>query len=533
MTRSTRPLSAAALAAVGMMALASCASQSGAVPAADAEPVQGGNLRVGILSDIGCIDPAQVGNNNNVNIARQTVASLTTQDVETGEVLPWLAESWEISDDAREFTFTLAEGPTFADGTPIDAEAVKANAEGVQALGAKSALGNLYLAGLESVTVVDPQTVTYTFAEPSAQFLQATSTFTLGLVSTESTKLSQEARCDGDFIGSGPFSVESYTPNAETVLAAREDYTWGASTTGNTERPYLDTITYSVIPEASTLTGSLQSGQLDVSTDVSFVDLDALKGAGANVQNRANPGVVYNLIPNASHPILSDKNVRLAVQKSINREELLALLTPEDSPATSVLATSTPYYSDQSDILEYNVEDAAKLLDEAGWVEGADGIREKDGQKLSFELAYWQPTTNVLEQVQVQLAAVGIDLQLREAPIADVTAINDGTQPFTWANITRADPDALRVFFSAEGGNKYNYREVGPIDEVLNSQAAIVDADARQTEVDAAVTQLLEEGYAVPVIQLSTNLVQAPGVQGVQFEASSRLDFSAAWKAAE
>ena len=133
----------------------------------------------------------------------------------------------------------------------------------------------------------------------------------------------------------------------------------------------------------------------------------------------------------------------------------------------------------------------------------------------------------------MQLAAVGIDLQLREAPIADVTAINDGTQPFTWANITRADPDALRIFFSAEGGNKYNYREVGPIDEVLNSQAAVIDADARQTSVDAAVTQLLEEGYAVPVIHLSTNLVQAPGVQGTQFEASSRLDFSAAWKAAE
>ena len=58
-----------------------------------------------------------------------------------------------------------------------------------------------------------------------------------------------------------------------------------------------------------------------MSTDVSFVDLDPLKSAGASVENRANPGVVYNLIPNASHPILSDEKVRLAVQKSINREE--------------------------------------------------------------------------------------------------------------------------------------------------------------------------------------------------------------------
>ncbi|HKP06889.1 MAG TPA: ABC transporter substrate-binding protein, partial [Microbacterium sp.] len=181
----TRPRTAA-LAAIGVVALTLTACATGAgdpapSASAEAEPVTGGNLTFAIAVDSQCIDPQQVGNNDAIAIARQTVASLTIQDPETGEILPWLAEEFDVNDDATSFTFTLQDGPTYADGEPIDAASVKTNFEAIQALGAKASLGSSYLADLESIEVPDEHTVVVTFTEPNAQFLQATSTFSLGL----------------------------------------------------------------------------------------------------------------------------------------------------------------------------------------------------------------------------------------------------------------------------------------------------------------------------------------------------------------
>jgi peptide/nickel transport system substrate-binding protein len=527
----------AVLATVGALAaaLSGCSSGAGA-PApsgsAEAEPVSGGSLTFAISVDSQCIDPQQVGNNDAIAIARQTVASLTIQDPDTGEILPWLAEDFEVNADATSFTFTLQDGPTYADGEPIDAASVKTNFEAIVALGAKSTLGSSYLAALESIDVIDDRTVTVNFTEPNAQFLQATSTFTLGLLSPATAAVSQADRCLGNFVGSGPFSVESYTPNEGAVLARRDGYEWGPSTAGHTGEAYLDTITFSVIPESGNRTGSLQSGQIDATTGIATADAVLFEGGEFWSLNRANPGVVYNLYANQSTDKLSDENVRLAIQKGIDREQITAaLLGPDDLPAVSPLASSTPYFTDLSDVLEYDPEAAAELLEESGWTEGEDGIREKDGEKLSFLVTYWQSPKEVLELVQQQLRQIGVDLQLKFASIADVTAANaDGTYDFSYGNLTRADPDVLRTVFSVTSPNNNTKRtEPAEIDELLDEQAAIIDPAERQEVVDEAARLLVTGGYTIPIYQLSTTITAASKAQGLTFEASSRLDFYDAW----
>jgi len=532
-----RRRTAAAVAAAGAFALAltACSSGTGSAPASTAdvgEPVSGGNLTFAISVDSQCIDPQQVGNNDAIAIARQTVASLTTQDPVTGEILPWLAEQFEVNDDATSFTFTLQDGPTYADGEPIDAASVKTNFEAIIALGAKATLGSSYLADLESIDVVDAHTVTVNFSEPSAQFLQATSTFSLGLLSPATASVSQADRCLGDYVGSGPFSVDSYTPNEGAVLVRRDGYSWGPSANAHTGEAYLDSITYKVIPEAGNRTGSLQSGQIDATTGISATDAVLFEGDDYWSVNRANPGSVYNLYANQSTDKLADVNVRLAIQKAINREEITTtLLGPDDLPAVSPLASSTPYFTDLSDVLEYDPDAAAQLLEDAGWTEGEDGIREKDGEKLSFHVTYWQSPKEVLELVQQQLRQVGIDLQLTFASIADVTAANaDGTYDFSYGNLTRADPDVLRTVFAVNGTNNATKRtDVEKIDELLDQQAAIIDTAQRQKIVDEAAALLITGGYSIPIYQLSTTITAASKVQGLTFEASSRLDFYDTW----
>ncbi len=146
--RSITVTAAASLTAVlGLGVLTSCGTAAGqGDDDYTGPPVNGGTLRVAFDADITCADGQQAGNNTALNVSRQIADSLTDQVPETGEIVPWLAESWDVSDDSITFTFHLRDGVTFTDGTPFTAQSVKDNFEGIVDLGAKSSLGSTYLA---------------------------------------------------------------------------------------------------------------------------------------------------------------------------------------------------------------------------------------------------------------------------------------------------------------------------------------------------------------------------------------------------
>ncbi|MEL7974844.1 ABC transporter substrate-binding protein [Isoptericola sp. F-RaC21] len=522
---------AAAVSAAALLLSACSGGADAADPAAsdDAEPVAGGDLSFAITVDSHCIDPQQVGNNDAIAAARQTVASLTAQDPESGEILPWLAESWEVNDDASSYTFHLRDDATFADGTPIDAAAVKTNFDAIVDLGAVASLGSQYLVGYAGTTVVDEDTVRVDFDEPSAQFLQATSTFSLGLLSPDSAKLSAEQRCAGEYVGSGPFAVKSYTQDQEIVLEKVKGYAWGSAANAHTGEAYLDTVTFTVIPEASVRTGSLQSGQIDATAALNAVDVPQFDGNGFWLSYRANPGVVFNLFPNESSPLASDEAVRTAISKGIDRQQIVdTVLTPQDQPATGVLSHSTPLFEGADDLLAYDPDGAEKILDDAGWVPGSDGIREKDGRRLSTTVTFWQ-VPEPLELVQQQLRQIGVDLQLKHVTVAESEAAKEsGDFDFDYYNLTRSDADVLRTIFSANARN-INQRDPEEVDRLLDDSAAATDPKQRQKLVTEASRLLLERGHAIPVYELSTTIAAADRVHGLGFEASSRLDFYDAW----
>ncbi|GAA1997276.1 ABC transporter substrate-binding protein [Brevibacterium samyangense] len=518
----------AAFSLVGLV-LTGCSQGTAAQDAPAGDPVSGGTLRLAFDTDPQCVDGQQVGNNTALNVARQMTDSLTDQDPETGEIVPWLAESWEVSDDSREFTFHLRDGVTFQDGTPFTSASVKENFEGIVDLGAKASLGSTYLAGLESVETPDDSTVTVTFSEPSAQFLQATSTMSLGFWSSDTLARTPEERCTGALVGTGPFVLESFAPAQSVSLTRFDDYAWPSSLAQHEGPAYLDGIDITVVPEATVRSGSLSSGQIDVDTAVQPQDEAVLESSGFPIVSRPNPGVVYHLFPNESQPIAADPAVRKALSMAIDREELSSVLSAHQSPATSVLAQSTPMYRDHSDLLAHDPEGAAALLDEAGWtLNEQTGIREKDGTPLSFTVTYWQ-SAPFLELVQQQARAAGIDLRLDKKTISEVTAFREsGDYEFDFYNLTRADPDVLRTVFDAHGRN-VNQREASAVDEVLAESAGTLDEGTRRDLVDEAVVSLLEDGHAIPLVELSGVMATSPEVQGFAYEASSRLQLFDTW----
>ncbi len=533
---STRPalLAAGVLAATATL-LAGCAGAA-TTSAADAGPPQpGGTLRYGLSGAPTCSDPAQAGTNQTIYVTRQVVDSLTDQNPETGAIEPWLAESWDVSPDAKSFTFHLKDGVTFSDGTALDAAAVKQNFDAiVSTVGpAKAPLAASYLTGYQGTTVVDPVTFRIDFAAPNAQFLQASSTAQLGIQAPATSAQSAESRCLGTNIGSGPFTYADYQQDRSVSLAKRTGYSWGSSAFGHDGEAYLDRIEFTIVPESGVRTGSLSSDQLDAVSDALPQDAPQIEATGGRILTTSNPGVPFGIQPNVTRGALQDPAVRTALVPAINRQELVdTVLGPDFKPATGTLASSTPGYVALADVT-YDPDKSKSLLDAAGWVPGADGIREKDGQKLSFKVMYsavFAGNQAILELTQQQLRAVGVDLQLELVSTSEATA-RQGTKDYdsTYYNSTRADGDILRTSFAVDGRNLNARPSKSELDTALTEQLSTTDVAARDKILDTAQQQILDNGLWIPTVELSQAVGVGSKVQDLKFEASARLQFFDAW----
>lgn len=506
------------------------AASSGNQSAAADTPHSGGTLIVAIDTDPNCLDPQQAGNNNSLNIGRQLTDSLTDQDPKTGKIVPWLATQWQVSDDNRSFTFTLRDGVTFSDGTPFNAQSVKDNFQAIISMGARSSLASTYLKGLSSIETPDAQHVVINFAQPNAQFLQATSTMSLGFFATKTVQATTDSRCQGNLIGTGPFVLKTFIHNQKIDITRRTGYKWPSSLAQHQGESYLDGVEYRVVPESGVRFGSLISGQINVNAGVMPQDEPLILAKKLPIIARSNPGLVYSLFPIQSKGLMVDKNVRQALNLAINRPELQPILSRYQSPATSVLAKTTPLYQDLSSELKFDPQAAKNLLQKDGWVTGPDGVRVKDGKRLQFTLHYWQDTP-FIELVQQQLKQVGIDMELDKAPIGQVMAReSSGDEESDYYNLTRSDPDVLRTVFDAgPGGRNVNKRAANQIDNALEQSSQTLDPAKRQQWVTQAAKGLIADGDAIPLVELATVIATGNNVHGFHYDASSRFQLYDTW----
>ncbi|MFF0157217.1 ABC transporter substrate-binding protein [Streptomyces sp. NPDC005263] len=513
--------------------LTACGSGGGDSGSGAGQPKSGGTLTFAVGSDAGCVDPQQVASNETIYSVRQVVDSLTDQDPKTGKIVPWLAKSWDVSSDATTFTFHLRSGVTFSDGTKLTAQVVKDNFDAVPELGALGTLAQGYLSGVKSTTVVDPLAVKVTFEQPNAQFLQATSTHSLGIESSASVKRTPQQKCSDGVIGSGPFVLKQYVQNQSLTLAKRTGYAWGSARWSKKGEAYLDKLVFKVVPEAGVRAGSLQSGQVDAISSVGKANEAALKGGQVSLQRRANPGLVFGLGLNNSRPLLKDAKVRQAVLFAINRQQIADTVFPTGTqPATSVLAHTTPDHADLASGLTFDAAKAKSLLNAAGWKAGSDGIRSKGGKKLSLTIK-WFPNaaTNqpALELIQQQFKAVGVDVTLKQLQVTQFApTLQSGDYDAVWGNVTRADPDILRSSFSTKLANFYRLPP-SSLDTALSEQAATIDSAKRRQLVTQAQQLLVRNAYYAPVVELQTQLGVSKKVHDLDFDASSRLQLHDTW----
>lgn len=462
------------------------------------------------------LDPFQVYWLEHRVIVRNIADSLTDQDPHTGKIIPWLAQSWDISDNALEYTFHLRKDVTFSNGTRFDAHAVKTafDADKTFANTLPTVFGATYLAGFDHAEVVDDFTVKLVLAKPNAGFLQATSTTQLAILAPESYQKTAKERSAGAIIGSGPFLLSSYTPEVGVHLTKRKGYAWPSANVQNKGEAHLDAVDITYVPEDSVRSGQFLQGQVDVvwpRAPFSDVDQKLFKSKGATIQSRSLPGPAYVLWPNTSaEHILADRNVRLAVQKAIDRKTYASTVyTPEFPAVDGVLDVTTPYFKSQGSKLAYDPQGAEQLLDAAGWVKQADGYRVKQGTrlKLIYTISPTETAGDVL--LQDQLRKVGIDLSLKVLPTAEWFMANaSGKYDLTNNYMTRADPIILQTIIDPRAAkNSSLATNIYPA-AILPKAFALFDTGLTATAADQRAKAygdlqdlLVEEGSVFPIYE--------------------------------
>ncbi|WP_067175287.1 TIGR04028 family ABC transporter substrate-binding protein [Microtetraspora niveoalba] len=525
----------AMLAAVGL--LTSCGgSGAGAQAASDGEPVYGGTLTYLEHQPPTCLYLPAAGFYPNGGVLNQLTDKLTWQNPETLKIEPWIATKWEINEDATEYTFHLRDGVTFSDGTPLDAEAVAANFDVYGRGDDKLKLPPAeFVNNYERSEVVDARTVRFHFSKPSPGFLQGTSVIGAGLVSKKTIGLPYEEQCQlKNVVGSGPFTVAKQVVDKEIDLQARKDYNWAPPSSTHQGRAYLDLIKIIVTPEDNVRVGALTSGQADYVRYVQAYDEATVKNAGFVVKGEPTRGVNNGLYLRPANSILKDIRVRKALQAGTDAKEVVDTLFTDNYPvATSVLSHLAAGYVDLSDKLVHDPDTANKLLDEAGWTRGADGIREKDGVKLRLGVFVAGPqplSKQTLELVAQQWTKIGVKLEIRPADSgtqavdikdAEKTAVNHSM-------VGRADQDVIKSQFHTENRDVI-LSDDKKLDQLLEEESALADETKRNEKVAEIQRYVIDQGYVIPLFEEPQVYGIAPYVHGAAFEAVGRPSFYSVW----
>lgn len=480
------------------------------------------------------IDPFQVFWIEHRVLLRNVVESLTDQDPKTGEIIPWLAKSWQISDDALSYTFQLREDVSFSNGERFDAHAVKTAFDSNKAFVRElpTTFGATYLAGYEYAEVLDDFSIRLVLSRPNAGFLQATSTTNLAILAPASYAISAKQRSLGAIIGSGPFVLEHYTPEVGARLVKRQDYAWASANLQNQGAAHVDVVEISYIPENSVRNGLFLQGQVDIlwpRTPFSEVDLQLLQSRGARIQSRPLPGPALNLFANVKDErLLADKRIRLALQKAIDRKVYASTLYNRDYPVVrSIYDSTTPYFKDQTSKLSHDLAGSELLLDEAGWLRAEDGFRYKDGQRLSLQLNSDNAESSGYELIQDQLRKVGIELRLNILTRAEwIAANNQGNYDLSFAYLTRADPIVLQAILdprtaTSVGLASHLFDQATLERAQLLFDAGISNIDSRQRAQAYGDLQdlLIDESLAFPIYERIWQAATAPQIKNFRWTA--------------
>ncbi len=434
-----------------------------------------------------------------------------------------LAESWTISEDGKIYTFKIRDGVTFSDGTVCDANAILANFNAI--IENKERHTWLEMMNL-LVGVSAPDDHTFVIELSEAYYPMLTE---LGCI-RPFAMISPNCMIDGStkdgvsgYIGTGPYVLTDFETDQYAIFERNENY-WG-------EKPEIERITVKVIPDNQTRIMALESGEIDLIFGKNMLDADAISQYVDSDKFEvalSDPTSTRHIVLNTTNDILSDMAVRQALQHATNRTAISeGIFYGLEQPADTLYAATVPYCDVELTPYEYSAETASNMLDEAGWIMGGSGIREKDGEKLELDLLYNSDSVTektISEYLQSEYRKLGISLNIHgeeEQSYRDNMKAGNFDMVFNICWGMPYDPQsslaAMRAPVYGDFAAQQGLADKKEIDQAITDILTTTDEEERQELYRFVLTRLHEDAVYIPLTFECNKALYTKDLQGVHF----------------
>lgn len=461
--------------------------------------------------------------------AQGMVYESLVENTEEG-IKPLLAESWDISEDGKTYTFHLREGVKFHDGEPFNAEAVKMNFEAVQNNAEKHAWIKLS-DKIQSVDVMDEYTVRLSLSEAYYPTLVELS-MTRPYVFLSPKDFIQGETKDGvnGYHGTGPYQFAEHKIDEYAVFTANEDY-WGGS-------PKIKKITAKVLPAGETTFLALQKGEVNfVFTDdrgADSIDVQAMNSlidTGKYQLIRSEPMNTKMIVANSgkSDSPIRETAVREALWYAIDRESIARDIFEGTETVANRLFSSNVNDADvQLKERDFDLEEAERMLEEAGWKqENGTDVRTKSGEKLAMSLYYDSNSPSQKTQaefIQHAVGEIGIRLDIigeESTSIANRRAMGEYDLLFnqTWG--LAYDPQSTISAFTSEASYLHTTKGIAQAEELYRHIEEVMgstDEEARKKLYAEILNIVHDEAVFIPISNGSVTVVAPKNLQGIGFK---------------
>lgn len=491
-------------------------------------PVSGGELTFALATSPDTLDPHRSGLAVATRVYRTIFDSLVVQ-LPDNSIQPWLAKEWSISEDGKTYIFKLRDDVKFHDGTSFNAEAVKFNFDRVIAPETKASNSLALIRPYKSSEVIDEYTIKINLETPSAAFLGNLSQAILGIASPAAIQKYGE-QFGQHPVGSGPFTFVKWNENAEIQVARSSAYNWAPSNVENQGLAYLDTITFKIIPEEATRIGSVQSGQVLAGETVPPQNVLALKNdQQLQLLEVATEGLPYTLFFNHRREPWNDPKARKAVQLAVDVDAIVKTLYLGTYPrAWSPLTPGTfGYDASLENGIQPDLAKANALLDELGYRRGADGLREKDGKKLTLRYVDRSPNrekrNDIAIIVQQQLKQIGIAVEIEITKDIATVIHQNGAYDLYGNSQVNSDPNALRQFYHTQEAGVSRLTLSGlsdpELDQLLEQGTVEMDPDKRKEIYKKIQHYIIDQASIIPIYVFPYTVAATKKVKGLKFDA--------------
>lgn len=464
-------------------------------------PQVGGRLVIAIPNDPDTLDIHKSGDGNAMSMAWLMGATLVARDTEAN-YHPWLAESWETSEDGMTWTFKIREDVKFHDGTPMTAaDFAYAINRLIDPEEANPQSGRM--ASVASAEAPDATTLVLHMKAPYPLVLEQVSN--TGVVQPYSQKFVEE---QGDqfgrtFMGVGPYRFVEWRTGESILLERNPDFNWGPPFVENQGPYYIEQIEFRIIPEPATIVAGLEAGEIDYAL-INGPDVAFLRETGqVDVYEAPTPGMNPAIHMNLSMPLFQDLRVRQAFSMAVDRQTLVNVVieglgTPQYGP----LSPNIRGYLEETDEIGYHfdLEQAKALMAEAGFTPGADGILTRDGEPLALTLKCASTDTRLCEVLQAQYQNLGVSLTIETIePGLLLTDALGGSYEIMSVGYFASESDILYRWFhtSRPGALNLTHGSLPELDAILDLTRS--DVANRDQHVDDAQRYMIENAIVIPL----------------------------------